>query len=35
MGTEFVQIKCPGCGASVSTGDEVCEYCGAGYHKEL
>lgn len=28
MGTEFVQIKCPGCGASVSTSDEVCEYCG-------
>ena len=25
---EFVQIKCPGCGADVSTRDEVCEYCG-------
>lgn len=28
MGVEFVQIKCPGCGAAVSTKDEFCEYCG-------
>lgn len=28
MASEFVQIKCPGCGASVSTMDECCEYCG-------
>ncbi len=28
MASEFIQIKCPGCGASVSTNDEFCEYCG-------
>lgn len=28
MGVEFAQIKCPGCGAAVSTKDEFCEYCG-------
>lgn len=27
MSVEFVQIKCPGCGASVSINDEFCEYC--------
>lgn len=25
---EVIQIKCPGCQAVVSTGQEVCEYCG-------
>lgn len=28
MASEFIQIKCPGCGASVSTSDDCCEYCG-------
>ena len=28
MASEFIQIKCPGCGAAVSTKDTECEYCG-------
>lgn len=28
MTSEFIQIKCPGCGAAVSTKDTECEYCG-------
>lgn len=27
MSVEFIQIKCPGCGATVSINDEFCEYC--------
>lgn len=27
MNAEFVEIKCPGCGSSVSMNDKNCEYC--------